>query len=82
LRCDPGRAGLLLGHQRRRPRRRHDSPPAAVDLTLHLVTASSSFSCGVTTGDRAYCWGNNFYRQVGDGTTSDRLIPVAVAGAM
>jgi alpha-tubulin suppressor-like RCC1 family protein len=39
-------------------------------------------TCGLTTGDRAYCWGSNFVGQLGDGTTTDRLTPVAVAGAM
>jgi alpha-tubulin suppressor-like RCC1 family protein len=39
-------------------------------------------SCGVTTDDRAYCWGGNFDGQLGDGTTSQRLKPVAVAGGL
>jgi alpha-tubulin suppressor-like RCC1 family protein len=36
----------------------------------------------VTTDDRAYCWGGNFDGQLGDGTTSQRLKPVAVAGGL
>jgi Regulator of Chromosome Condensation (RCC1) repeat protein len=39
-------------------------------------------TCGVTTGNRAYCWGNNVRGQLGDGTTTARTTPVAVAGAM
>jgi alpha-tubulin suppressor-like RCC1 family protein len=44
--------------------------------------ADGRHSCGVTTGDQAYCWGYNFRGQLGDGTTTDRSTPVAVAGAM
>jgi alpha-tubulin suppressor-like RCC1 family protein len=39
-------------------------------------------SCGVITDDRAYCWGSNFDGQLGDGTTTDRLVPTAVSGPM
>jgi alpha-tubulin suppressor-like RCC1 family protein len=30
----------------------------------------SAFSCGLTTGDRIYCWGSNSYGQLGNGGTS------------
>ncbi len=39
-------------------------------------------TCGVTTDNRAYCWGHNLFGQLGDGTTTDRLTPVAVAGTL
>jgi alpha-tubulin suppressor-like RCC1 family protein len=42
--------------------------------------AYASHSCGVTTDDRAYCWGSNDRGQLGDGTTATRLKPAAVAG--
>jgi alpha-tubulin suppressor-like RCC1 family protein len=44
--------------------------------------AFASHSCGVTTDDRAYCWGSNDRGQLGDGTTTTRLKPVAVAGGL
>ena len=37
-------------------------------------------TCGVTTDDRAYCWGINEDGQLGDGTTTSSRAPVAVAG--
>jgi alpha-tubulin suppressor-like RCC1 family protein len=39
----------------------------------------------VTTGSRAYCWGYNYYGQLGDGSPTggaDHLSPVAVAGGL
>lgn len=38
--------------------------------------------CAVTFSDDAYCWGSNFYGQVGDGTTSQRYQPVRVTGGL
>jgi alpha-tubulin suppressor-like RCC1 family protein len=34
----------------------------------------------VTTGGAAYCWGDNTYGQIGDGSQTSRPSPVAVAG--
>jgi alpha-tubulin suppressor-like RCC1 family protein len=39
-------------------------------------------TCGVTTDDRAYCWGNNGSGELGDGTRISRPRPVAVAGGL
>jgi alpha-tubulin suppressor-like RCC1 family protein len=38
-----------------------------------------SHTCGITTTGKAYCWGSNNVGQLGDGTTTDRLIPTAVS---
>jgi alpha-tubulin suppressor-like RCC1 family protein len=38
--------------------------------------------CAITTGNRAWCWGNNFSGQLGDGTTMPRTRPVRVAGTL
>ena len=36
-------------------------------------------TCGVTTGGgSAYCWGENVYGQLGDGTTGSRMDPARV----
>lgn len=39
-------------------------------------------ACAVTTDNRAYCWGYNVWGQLGDGTTTTRLKPTAVAGGI
>jgi alpha-tubulin suppressor-like RCC1 family protein len=49
---------------------------------LHFlrVSAGSSHTCGITTANRAYCWGDNQDGELGDGTTTPRVTPTAVAG--
>jgi hypothetical protein len=45
------------------------------------ISAGTEHTCGVTAENRAYCWGDNFYGQLGDGTSANsRSTPVAVAG--
>jgi alpha-tubulin suppressor-like RCC1 family protein len=47
------------------------------------VDAGGLNTCGVTTTNRAFCWGNGAVGQTGDGTKSNRLWPkVAVAGGL
>ena len=48
-------------------------------LAFRQVSAGDAHTCGVTTDDRAYCWGINDFGQLGDGTTTERLRPVPVA---
>jgi alpha-tubulin suppressor-like RCC1 family protein len=56
--------------------------PVAVlgGLRFRHVIAGTEFTCGLTTNNRAYCWGGNASGQLGDGTTTGRSKPVAVAG--
>jgi hypothetical protein len=59
--------------------------PVAVSggLTFGMVSAGANeHTCGVTTGGQAWCWGWNNYGEVGDGTTTTRLAPVAVSGGL
>lgn len=55
---------------------------ATTALAFYQVSASWDHSCGVTTDNRAYCWGRNSEGQLGDGTVTGRLTPVAVAGTL
>jgi alpha-tubulin suppressor-like RCC1 family protein len=68
-----------------------DSSEAAVRLTpspvagtrrFHQIDAGAFFTCAVTTGDRAFCWGNGRAGQIGDGKTFLRFWPRAVAGGL
>jgi hypothetical protein len=43
-------------------------------------TETGLHACGVTTAGEAYCWGNNEYGELGDGTLTERDIPVLVSG--
>jgi alpha-tubulin suppressor-like RCC1 family protein len=57
--------------------------PVTVAAGMTFATVSSGgrrHSCGVTSSGSAYCWGENILGQLGDGSTSNSLTPVAVAG--
>ncbi|MFL5441528.1 MAG: RCC1 domain-containing protein, partial [Myxococcales bacterium] len=47
-----------------------------------VVDNTGPHSCGVTTAGKAYCWGNNAYAELGDGTTIARASPVPVTGGL
>jgi len=52
-------------------------------LTFAAVSAAGNeFSCGLTSGHAAYCWGNNFYGQLGDSTMASDSSPVQVIGGL
>jgi alpha-tubulin suppressor-like RCC1 family protein len=51
-------------------------------LSFDRVSAGFYRTCGETTGNRAYCWGQNAYGALGDGTQNQRLVPTAVAGGL
>mgnify|MGYP003429587059 CR=1 FL=1 len=38
-----------------------------------------SATCAIATSGALYCWGWNFFGQIGDGTVVDRLAPVPIA---
>jgi alpha-tubulin suppressor-like RCC1 family protein len=59
-----------------------DTGSLTVAVTWNAVTTAqwSVFSCARLADNRAFCWGANEVGQLGDGTTSNRTVPTAVAG--
>jgi len=45
-----------------------------------FLSAGGTHTCAFTASGSLACWGRNVYRQLGDGTTTDRFTPVGVAG--
>lgn len=59
------------------------TPVAVVGgLFFSQVSAGSFYTCGRTAEGKAYCWGDNLSGELGDGTTTERSTPTAVAGPM
>lgn len=51
------------------------------DAAFTDLAVGDFFACGLTEGN-AYCWGDNTYGQLGDGTTTASNIPVAVNSSL
>lgn len=45
---------------------------------IQSVSVGLLHTCAVTTAGLAYCWGENGFGQLGDGTTTGRLLPTLV----
>ena len=54
------------------------SAPALVSLTA----GPGRHTCGITGTGAAYCWGENSFGALGDGSNGDRSSPVAVSGGL
>jgi alpha-tubulin suppressor-like RCC1 family protein len=52
----------------------------AEPLDFRWISAGLYHTCGVTTDDRLYCWGANWYGQLGDGGSDGSPVPVPVVG--
>jgi len=46
------------------------------------VTAGEDHACALRQDGAAFCWGDNFYGALGDGSTTNRNTPVPVAGGL
>jgi len=63
---------------------RVDFEPAPVQgalglTTIDAMTGGGFHTCAVADG-RPYCWGDNSYGQLGDGTLADRFLPAPIMG--
>jgi hypothetical protein len=57
-------------------------PVPSGGLRFTQLSAAHGFTCGLTSDQRAYCWGDNSVGQLGDGTTTSRETPAPVAGEL
>ncbi len=57
-------------------------PPAPVTgaPTFVSISVGNAFACGLTANGSAYCWGDNTYGELGNGTFTTTYTPVAVSG--
>jgi alpha-tubulin suppressor-like RCC1 family protein len=46
------------------------------------LTVGGAHACGLTSDGTAYCWGANNAGQLGDSTTTGRILPTKVAGGL
>lgn len=60
----------------------HLAPAVASGLSANVVavTAGALHACALLESGAVRCWGNNRYGQLGDGSATDSLTPVDVAG--
>lgn len=70
-----GQLGDGSGQDRRVP-----TAVAGLASGVRAIAAGQRHSCAVLNSGEVRCWGFNFAGQLGDGSTQDRLSPVAVAG--
>ena len=55
--------------------------PVAVSggIEFGLLGAGFDQACGVAANGRAWCWGDNLWGELGNGTTNNSAVPVRVA---
>jgi alpha-tubulin suppressor-like RCC1 family protein len=53
---------------------------SGISTATAIDAGSMMHTCGLLADHTARCWGLNDYGQLGDGTTTNRLTPVAVSG--
>lgn len=54
------------------------TPPAGTPLAWKQVANAGYHSCAIASDNKAYCWGQGYYGQLGNNSAADSLSPVAV----
>ena len=64
------------------------SPPRSASalpqdsLSFRTVSAGATHTCALTTGEQAYCWGDNLDGELGSGDRFDATVPTPVSGGI
>jgi alpha-tubulin suppressor-like RCC1 family protein len=53
---------------------------AGLEIGVNAITTGSEHTCALDNARTVLCWGDNHYGMLGDGTSIQRLVPVAVGG--
>ena len=57
-------------------------PVTGAPAFVSITAGPGRHTCGLTGAGAAYCWGENPFGALGDGSTGDRAVPVAVSGGL
>ena len=63
-----------------RQRRILPTQVTGLESGVMAVAAGDSHTCALTIGGAVLCWGRNRFGQLGDATTTDRIVPTAISG--
>ena len=56
------------------------TPVSGLQSGVTAVASGMDQTCALTVGGALLCWGSNYFGQLGDGTTTDHLVPTPVTG--
>ena len=54
---------------------------ASLPASVRQISSGEAHTCAVLATGATYCWGENTYGQLGDGTSTNRLTPTLIAGS-